>query len=81
MAKQWLPGVGGRIMIVERDGGFRGAYNNILFLEMDDGYMDVLFITFLYVLYSLLFCMCGVLYQKKSDSSRYRKAGILHSNT
>ena len=50
MAKQWLPGVGGRIMTVERDGGFRGAYNNILFLDMDDGYMDVLFITFLYVL-------------------------------
>lgn len=81
MAKQWLPGVGGRIMTVERDGGFRGAYNNILFLDMNGGYMDVLFITFLYVLYSLLFCTYTVLYPKKSDSSRYRKAGILHSNT
>lgn len=41
MAKQWLPGVGGRIMIVKGMGASEGAYNNILFLDMDDRYMDV----------------------------------------
>ena len=69
------------MLTVKRRDWEKYEVNNILFLDMDDGYMDVLFITFLYVLYSLLFCMCTVPYPKKSDSSRYRKAGILHSNT